>query len=90
MELEQHMRGSCAMWLLLQQGNLKAPSSAVALQVEENGTQKGQNLSLKARIGSMPKEQEQGENEHRQSAETGLRKCVKRSDTNLQHGPKPL
>ncbi|TRZ11350.1 hypothetical protein HGM15179_015756 [Zosterops borbonicus] len=89
MEPQQHAKGSSDMRLLVQQGNLTAPSSAAGLQAGENGTQKGHNVSLKAGTGSMPKEQEQGDKQHRQSAETGLRKRVKESNTNREHGPRP-
>lgn len=90
MGLQQHAKGSSVMWLLQQQGNLKALSSAVGLQAEENGTPKGQNVSLKTWTASMSWQQEQGEGEHRQSTETGLRMRVKESNTNLEHGRKPL
>lgn len=45
MELEQHYKGSSVLGLLGQQEHLQAPSSAIALLAEGNGTPKGQNLS---------------------------------------------
>lgn len=61
MELQQHMNGSCdvaAVTAGKSQGILKYSKQRMGLK-------KGQNLSLKARPGSMPREQKQGENKHR-------------------------
>lgn len=84
MQLEQHAKGRSVMWLLWQNRNLKAPSRPVGLQAEGNGTQKGRNLSLRAKAVSMPREEEHREKEHRHSAETGLRKCVREATQNYR------
>lgn len=84
MQLEQHTKGSSVMELPWQNRNLKAPSSPSGLQAEENGTQKGQKLSLKAKAVSMAREEEQREKEHRHSAETALRKCVREATQNYR------
>lgn len=76
MEPLQHTKGSSAMQLLQQQGNLTALSGAVALQAEENGTQKGHKVFLEARTGSVPREKRSTGSKLRQVSGSMSRKAT--------------